>query len=127
MDANIWFFVASALSLLIALVHTVAGGAAILVPLLKSSTPETPKATHFYCWHMVTFVLFFMAAAFLWSGLAPTEQTPAIIATLFSGVFAIWGFGAAALRGQNAVKQMPQGLMFLAPLACGLAAIAQNS
>ena len=111
---------AAALSTLIACIHTFAGSRMDVRPLLASSTPETAKSTTFYCWHLVTITLFAIAGLFAWSAWSPDEPASAVIATGFSAAFALWGFGAAALRRRSMVKELPQGLMFLLPTGVGL-------
>lgn len=116
---NAYLLSAAALSLIIACIHTFAGSRTDVAPLLRSDMPEPAKSTLFYCWHLVTIVLFVMTMLFLWSGVVPQEKAPVYIALLLSAAFSIWGFAIVKLRARSPFLELPQGLMFLGLTAVG--------
>lgn len=111
--AAVWCFI-------IACVHTFVGSRTDLKPLLESEVPEPAKSTLYYCWHLVTLALFSMSGLFAWSAINPETQTPAVVSTGLSVLFAVWGFAAAAIRRQSPVTKLPQGIMFLILSALGV-------
>lgn len=110
---NAYLVSAAGLSLIIACIHTFAGSRTDVAPLLRSDMPEPAKSTLFYCWHLVTIVLFVMTMLFLWGGVAPQETAPVYIALILSAAFSIWGFVITRMRKRSPFIELPQGLMFL--------------
>ncbi|WP_291078171.1 hypothetical protein [Hyphomonas sp.] len=72
MSPELCLFLAAGLSLVTFLVHLFAGGVHVARPLLASTAlPPASKWLNYYCWHLVTLMLGFMALGFFWLGTAP--------------------------------------------------------
>jgi hypothetical protein len=53
-------------------VHTFVGGRFVARPLLASKDlPEASKWLNYYCWHITTVMIAFIAAAFAWLAVTP--------------------------------------------------------
>lgn len=70
---NLPFLIAGILSAIIWAIHTFAGGSAVVRPLLEAKLESTAKYTQYYCWHVVTIVLFVMASAFTYSAFRASD------------------------------------------------------
>ncbi|WP_417481598.1 hypothetical protein [Maricaulis sp.] len=56
-------------------VHTFAGGVFVARPLLAdTSLPPLSKWLNYYCWHITSVLIVFIAAGFLWLALHPGES-----------------------------------------------------
>lgn len=104
----------------IACLHTFVGSRTVVRPLMASDMAEPAKSTVYYCWHIVTIVLFAMTGFFGVSTLAGASPMPAMIATAGAAAFALWGLVLAPIQGQSIVTKMPQGLLFVVLTALGL-------
>ena len=67
---NLWLMTAALLAGATMVVHLVAGGRLFARPLLALDVGPTLKATHYFCWHIVTLTLGAWAAALAWLALA---------------------------------------------------------
>ena len=120
---NTWFLLAGVSSVFTAMVHTFAGQKYVVRPLL-----DTPKFNHisrftnYYCWHIVTIVLFSMGAMFFVAASKPNSIELAWVATLYATAFVLWNI-LMILTHKLEVKQFPQWALIL-PTAllgwCGL-------
>lgn len=117
---NIALLVAAVLCLVIACIHTFVGSRTDVTPLLESGVPEPAKSTLYFCWHLVTIVLFMMTGLFAWSAFDSSELLPAIAATFMSVMFAFLGFLVALIRKCSPFKDLPQGVMFVVLSAIGI-------
>lgn len=110
---NIYFFVAALLSIINLLLHFFAGGKDIARPLLEANCiPDEVKYVQYFCWHITTLSLLFLAASFGYSALYPDSLAIVIATTALSGGIAILGI-SMPLRVGLSYKQMPQGWLFL--------------
>lgn len=90
LDANLWLIAAAILSFGTMGVHVFLGGPETVAPLLSAKElPAIPRATAYYCWHIVTITIGAMAAAFAMSALTGAPDA-AIIATAMAIGFTIW-------------------------------------
>jgi len=105
--------VAAALSLGTWALHTFVGGREIAGPLLRSGLHPVPKYTNYYCWHLVTIVLFAMAAAFAYGAVVPAGRDVAAFALMLSSAFAAWSLALVRWTRQPPLR-LPQWLLFLA-------------
>lgn len=116
-------WLACALAFGLALVHTFPGGAKMLPPLLESEDiPEPIKLIHYYCWHIVTILLFGLAASFAYAAYEPTGRILAVVATGISFMCLAWGYFLVVWKKQKH-KDMPQWMLFLPQTAIGIYAL----
>ena len=90
LDANLWLLAAAGLSLATMFIHLLIGGPETVGPLLSAKDLDSiPRATAYYCWHIVSITLGAMAAAF---GMSVMTGAPdaALIATIMSAGFTVW-------------------------------------
>ena len=94
------------------LIHTILGGREIATPLLAATDlHRIPKYTSYYCWHMVTIVLFAMAAGLAWGGWAGDR---ALVVALFALAVAFCVLSLAMVRAFRVSPwHMPQWSLFL--------------
>lgn len=89
-DANPWLLAAALVSLATVAVHVFLGGPETVSPLFSSrDLGEIPRATAYYCWHIVTITIGAMAVAFAMSAMTGAPDA-AIIATAMAAGFTIW-------------------------------------
>ncbi len=116
---NIWFLAAALASFGGFLLHIIAGGPQLVSPLLQTQgLHRVVKFTHYYCWHMVTIILFAMGLSFARSGLSPEQTDLAIMATALAISFSLWGGGLISWKQQK-TAHMPQWLLFAGIAALG--------
>jgi hypothetical protein len=114
-----WWTAAALMTLVTAGIHTFVGGAEIARPLLAATDLRTvPKLTSYYCWHLVTIVLFAMAAGFGWSALSADAREIGQACTLLSGAFGVWSL-TLIVRSGVSPKILPQWALFLPILVVG--------
>jgi hypothetical protein len=111
MTINVAFAAAAALALLTWGLHTFAGGPEVARPLLASALPPVPKLTTYYCWHLVTIVLFAQAGAFAYAAVTPTGRDVAAFATALAFAFALWSVLLVAWKHRRPLE-LPQWLLF---------------
>ena len=110
---NLLLLAAAAFALLTAFIHLLVGGKYIARPLLASDMHPVARYTNYYCWHMVTIILFVMAACYIWPILAPSDIAIAALATLLAWSFAIWSLGLM-ISTKSKIADLPQWTLFLA-------------
>ncbi len=94
------------------ILHVFGGGPTVAGPLLAAKDIETvPKLTNYYCWHLVTIVLFAMGASWIWYLIDTAAVEVAILATALSIAFTIWGLGLVLWKKQKSLE-MPQWILF---------------
>ena len=104
-------------------IHVTAGGRDIARPLLAArDLADVPKLTHYYCWHLVTIVLFALGVAFLWAAYDPGAAELAWFATAIALAFMIWGLALVVWKRQP-TRLMPQWTLFAVIAALGLAGL----
>lgn len=109
------FLVAAGIvSLTTCAVHVVLGGAEIARPLLQADgLARIPKLTAYYCWHMVTILLFAMALAYGYAAAVPGNMALAVATTGLSAAFAVLSLGLA-LGTRTRLTHLPQWVFFVA-------------
>jgi hypothetical protein len=109
---NTWILAAAVAAFATFLIHTFLGGREIATPLLAAQDlPRIPKCTSYYCWHLVTIVLLFMALALGW-GAWGGERVLVAAVLLLSVAFCLLSLGmVAAFRVSPWL--MPQWSLFL--------------
>ncbi|MFK7915171.1 MAG: hypothetical protein AB8B93_14755 [Pseudomonadales bacterium] len=110
------FAIAAGLSAALTLLHLIGGGRTIAQPLLASTAlPRMPQVLMYFCWHITSIAIAFLAAAYGYAALTPGNQALAGAATLLCAAIAVLGIVMAkAMNMRYAV--MPQGWLFL-PIA----------
>lgn len=104
---------ATVVSFLILLLHIFGGGPSVAGPLLRANDiHDVPKYVNYYCWHLVTIVLFAMTFSWGWYWFDPTAKSVAILSTGLAIAFMVWGFGLVVWKKQKHL-QMPQWILFL--------------
>jgi len=110
---NLYFAIAAALSAFITLIHIFVGGPQLVVPLRKATELHPiVRETHYYCWHLVSISLGALSGLFLWSALSPSVHELAIVGTLISASFCLWGLVLVPSVRQS-FRDMPQAFLFL--------------
>ncbi|PCI59997.1 MAG: hypothetical protein COB37_10195 [Kordiimonadales bacterium] len=109
-----WYFLgAAAASFFTFAVHTFVGGPAIAGPLLEASDlKKVPKFTNYYCWHLVTIVLFAMGGAFAWAAYFPEGIELGWLSFLLAVSFMVWNL-IMIVKHQLKLMQFPQWILFL--------------
>ena len=120
--SQILIIAASVISALTFLIHTFAGGKEVARPLLAdNSLPPASKWLNYYCWHITTVMLAFMAAGFGW--LAYMPNMPSLI-WLSALCFALCILSAwVAIKGGINPLKLPSTSLFFAIGLCGALAI----
>lgn len=118
---NYYFIFASVITFIWFLVHCLVGGKEIIKPLLEITVlEEVQKKVLYYCWHLVSFLIFLNFAVYLYLGISSEENLPLAIVNLSSSFFFfIWG---VLLAGFSKVTylEMPQGWLFLPVFILGV-------
>lgn len=109
---NPWLVAAALAAFSTFLIHTFVGGRLIARPLLAArDLPRVPRLTAYYCWHMVSLLLFGLAVALAW---AARYANPALVvaSAALATAFAMLSLGLVAA---HRVKpwHMPQWALFL--------------
>lgn len=118
------FLLPATIAATIAALHLFAGGRAIARPLLRQEAlPPVVTLTHYYCWHLVTITLAGLSAAYAYAAFAPDGYVLAVLATLFAGLFCLWGLALVLWKRQRHL-QMPQWILFAVLTASGVWALA---
>ena len=120
----IWLYTACAISTLTLVAHVNGGGQSIAKPVLESDLEAEPKYASYYCWHMVTIVIAFMACAFLLSALSIASLDLAIAATMLALLFAIWSIALTIWKKQK-IMTLPQWILFLPIAITGFLGVVQ--
>lgn len=116
---NIALALAALLALLTWGIHTFVGGPYIVKPLLKSAMHPVPKYTNYYCWHLVTLVLFAMSVGFGYAAMVPSGLDVAVLLTVLSASFALWSLALVVLSRRK-FFELPQWSLFVAITAAAL-------
>ncbi len=106
---------ASALAIFTAALHAGPGGREILQPTLVAPLPRVVRHVVEVVWHMLTWHMVLLGAAFAWAACSPDAAWARVIAILgaattlgYAGIF----LGFAAVRFGD-VRRMPQWTLFL--------------
>jgi|DewCreStandDraft_4_1066084.scaffolds.fasta_scaffold90665_3 hypothetical protein len=118
------FLLPALVSAVIAAIHFFVGGREIARPLVRQTAlPPVVTLTHYYCWHLVTITLIGIAGAFVCAAFDPGARTLAVFATLFAGLFCLWGLALVLWKRQRH-RHMPQWMLFAVLTASGAWALA---
>ncbi len=108
------------------LVHTIAGGRAVVAPLLRDrSLPPASRWLNYYCWHLTTLLIGFVGCGFVWlttAPLNPDRWSVLIALCVVTSSSALWSMAVARLGGFNPFR-LPSTSLFLGIAACGWMAV----
>ena len=118
---NLWLGAAAVAAIGVLIIHLWLGGREIAAPLLAArSLGDVPKFTMYYCWHLVSLMIFAMAAmlghAAYWGGPRELAWAAVLLAAASMG----WSFGMIALLGLRPLVHYPQGWLFAVVMALAL-------
>jgi hypothetical protein len=113
---------ASASALVTFAVHTFVGGVFVARPLLSDQgLPKAAKWLAYYCWHVVTLLLFGLALAFAATALGRLASSAALALSAFSALCSLLSI-AVARKGRIAPWRFPSTTLFAITAAFGFAA-----
>lgn len=93
-------------------IHTFAGGAAVARPLLADrSLPPASKWLNYYCWHITTVLIVFIAGALAIAAIDPVYRSLAVFCALLTGSLAILS-GWVATKAQVSPFRFPSTSLF---------------
>ncbi len=95
----------------LAALHTFVGTPEVADPLLASTLEDRAKYINFFCWHIVTIVLWAVAAGYLWSALVRHSTELVVFLTIMMAGIGVWGVLLPPSVGLS-YKTMPQGWLF---------------
>lgn len=112
---------AAVVSALTFYVHTFVGGKRVAAPLLKDqSLPLASKWLNYYCWHVTTVLIAFMAAGFVWLAFHPHIPSLVFLGALTLALSVL--SAAVALKAGIKPWQFPSTSLFAIIAAiCGIA------
>ena len=117
-----WLYIASGLSLLTLLAHLIGGGKTIARPILESELDLEPKFASYYCWHMVSIIIGFMAIAFALPAMSLASIDLAWAATILAMLFTLWSIGLTIWKKQRVIT-LPQWILFLPVAIAGFVSV----
>jgi len=104
----------------VATLHLTLGGREVARPLLAAEALDpVVRYTSYYCWHLVTIVLYAMAAGFGAAAILPGGSLLVGFLTISACAFSLWGFVLVAVHSRS-FAELPQGLLFLPVAVLGL-------
>jgi len=110
---NVFLLAASAASFITFALHTWLGGPEVAGPLLRSGDMRNvAKYTNYYCWHLVTIMLFAMGCALVWAAYNPDGIELAWFMLFLALSFMVWNLWLLVWKKQSFIK-MPQWFLFL--------------
>ncbi|WP_204114134.1 hypothetical protein [Shimia biformata] len=102
--------------------HTFVGGPQVTPPLLRNATlTALSKWLSFYCWHITTVLLFFMAAGFGWLALNP-DLPSLVFLTALSAALSVLSFVVERMGGIPPLR-LPSTSLFALIAGAGVSAI----
>ena len=117
-------WLAAAMALLTTLVHTFAGGREVARPLLASNAlPPASKWLNYYCWHITTILLAFIAAGYALAAWDAGYRPIALLLTPLCAALSVLS-AAVAMKGGIAPLKLPSTSLFAATAALGAAGLA---
>ncbi|WP_300542069.1 hypothetical protein [Maricaulis sp.] len=117
------FAAAAVLGLVTFAIHIFAGGPVVARPLLADThLPAASKWLNYYCWHITTVLLVFIAAGFAAAAVRPDAWVLAIFLTVLCLALSVLSAGIA-LRGGLAPLRLPSTSLFALTGCLGLAGI----
>lgn len=113
-------WIAAGWTFIVACLHTFVGGPQLVTPLLKNSQMDEPvKLLFYYCWHIVTFILFGLAMCFAYAAYSYDGKVLGIVASITCSFFVVWSFGLVVWKKQKH-KDMPQWILFIPSVIFGV-------
>jgi len=110
---SIWFILAGISALFTAGVHTFIGQKFIVRPLLEiDGLNRVSRFTNFYCWHIVTIVLFSISGMFFYVAAHPQATGLAWMATFWSAAFVLWSL-VMIMWKRLKLKEFPQWALII--------------
>ncbi|WP_120633836.1 hypothetical protein [Ruegeria sp. EL01] len=103
----------------LAALHTFVGTPEVADPLLASALEARAKYLNFFCWHIVTIVLWAVAAGYLWSAIVRHSTELVVFLTIMMACIGIWGVLLPPSVGLSYVT-MPQGWLFFPIVALAI-------
>lgn len=95
----------------LAALHTFVGTPEVADPLLASDLEDRAKYINFFCWHIVTIVLWAAAAGYLWSATVRHSTELVTFLTFMMAGIGFWGVLLPPSVGLSYMT-MPQGWLF---------------
>lgn len=95
----------------LAALHTFVGTPEVADPLLASDLEDRAKYINFFCWHIVTIVLWAAAAGYLWSAIVRHSSELVVFLTFMMASIGFWGVLLPPSVGLSYIT-MPQGWLF---------------
>ncbi|MCJ9430700.1 hypothetical protein [Kordiimonas marina] len=116
---NSYFLTAGLFCAITGVIHSWIGGREIATPLLSvRDMHPVAKFSNYYCWHVVSIVLFAMTGCYLFAAFRPGSADLAVLATILALAFACWNLALILWKRQR-IGLMPQWAMFLAISVAG--------
>ena len=110
---NTLLLIAGIISFITFIVHTFVGGAEIADPLMETTDlQEIPKLTAYYCWHMVTLLLFSMSCAYLYVAIIQPSLPLTVVMTGLAGACGVLSAAMVIMRKLKPLDY-PQWLLLL--------------
>lgn len=72
-----------------------------MAPILKSEMTDVSNCLNYYCWHLVSLTIAFIATGFLLAAFNPTEIMLTLLMTLIAASFSIWSLGLVLWKRQS--------------------------
>ena len=110
---NYYFLVSCILSLAVWGIHTFMGGPEVAKPLLESSLDNVPKYTNYYCWHIVTGILFLNGCGYGYLAFNSGSKELGMFITILVGFCMLWSLLLNAVFRLRWVR-FPQWILFFA-------------
>lgn len=114
---------AAAMSALTFFVHTFVGGIVVARPLLANTElPRASKWLNYYCWHVTTVLIAFIAAGFIWLALRPADPALLVGLSALTAVLSALSI-AIALKASISPLRFPSTSLFALTSALGWTAL----
>lgn len=103
----------------LAALHTFVGTPEVADPLLASDLEDRAKYINFFCWHIVTIVLWAAAAGYLWSAIVRHSTELVVFLTIMMACIGVWGV-ILPPSVDLSYMTMPQGWLFFPIVALAI-------
>lgn len=125
----LFLWAAAAMALVTFAVHTFVGGKFVAQPLLANTDlPKASKWLNYYCWHVTTVMIAFVAAAFAWLAITTGQtsvagQTSAVVFLSLQTAAASLLSVFVAIKGGIHPLRFPSTSLFAVTSALGWSAL----
>ena len=110
---NLFLFAAAVVSLMTFLAHLFLGGREVAKPLLNTlEIQEVVRLTTYYCWHIVTILLFVMTCVYAYVAMIQFDIPLTVAITSIAGACAVLNIGLIVMRKLNPLDY-PQWVFFV--------------